>query len=180
MKSIAIFVELIVPFEQSEVSESLKKTGRNLKSHMSKKQQKPNYTMKNFLILAVFVLLSTATFAQVLPKGTLVGVHTFSIKLNGKTTMQQFEDAVKAKWVPASSKAFSCQSHVLKFVRGKSANKMGVLIIYKNDAERNKFYNPDGTMNAGGNAANAKMKPVADELAKLGTMTDEYTDWVVQ
>ena len=136
--------------------------------------------MKNFLILAAFVLLSTANFAQVLPKGTLVGVHTFSIKLNGKTTMQQFEDAVKAKWVPASSKAFSCQSHVLKFVRGKSANKMGVLIIYKNDAERNKFYNPDGTMNAGGNAANAKMKPVADELAKLGTMTDEYTDWVVQ
>jgi hypothetical protein len=24
------------------------------------------------------------------------------------------------------------------------------------------------------------MKPVADELAKLGTMTDEYTDWIVQ
>ena len=99
--------------------------------------------MKNYLILAAFVLLNTAAFGQVLPKGTLVGMHTFSVKLNGKTTMQQFEDAVKAKWVPASSKAFSCQSHVLKFVRGKSANKMGVLIIYKNDAERNKFYNPD-------------------------------------
>ena len=136
--------------------------------------------MKNYLLLAAFVLLSTATFGQVLPKGTLVGIHTFSVKLNGKTTMQQFEDAVKSKWIPASSKAFSCEAHVLKFVRGESAKKMGLIIIYKNDAERNKFYNPDGTMNAVGNAANAKMKPITDELAKLGTMSSGYTDWIVQ
>ena len=136
--------------------------------------------MKNFLILAAFVLLSTATFGQVLPKGTLVGIHTFSVKLNGKATMQQFEDAVKTKWIPASSKAFSCEARVLKFVRGESAKKMGLIIIYKNDAERNKFYNPDGTMNAAGNAANAKMKSITDELTKLGTMSGGYTDWIVQ
>jgi len=69
---------------------------------------------------------------------------------------------------------------VLKFVRGESAKKMGLIIIYKNDAERNKFYNPDGTMNAVGNAANAKMKPITDELTKLGTMSSGYTDWIVQ
>ena len=40
--------------------------------------------------------------------------------------------------------------------------------------------NPKGGMNDLGNAANAKLQPLTDELAKLGTYTSKYTDWVIQ
>ena len=121
-------------------------------------------------------------FSQSLQKGNLIGIHTVSVKLNGKTTMNQVLDFMTNKWAPAASKAFSSENRVLKYLRGAavSSDKITFVIIYKDEATRNKFYNPDGTTNAGGKAAEAKMKSIMDEFNKLAIIKNEYTDWEVR
>ena len=136
--------------------------------------------MKNLLFLVAFVMISQAAISQSIPKGALVGIHTFSVKLKGKTTQKQAEDFIMSKWIPASNAAYSCEAHLLKFVRGEGGGKLGMIVIYKDEATRNKYYGSDGKLNAGGKAAEAKMKSVNDEFAKLGTLSGTYTDWVVR
>ncbi len=137
--------------------------------------------MKNLLFLAAFVMISQVAISQSIPKGALVGIHSFTVKLNGNTTQKQVEDFINNKWIPASNAAYSCEGHMMKFVRGEAGkNKLGMLIIYKNEATRNKYYGADRKLNAGGKAADAKMKSVNEELAKLGTLSGGYTDWLVQ
>jgi hypothetical protein len=135
--------------------------------------------MKNILILCAFVLISASTFGQSLPKGSLVGVHNVSLKLNGTTTSAQYIAAFKAKWVPAASKAFNCEVHVLNYVRGNSENKIGLLFIYKSAAARDKYYSGDGVLSDFGKTATAKMQSVEAELNKLGSTSGTYIDWLV-
>ena len=54
------------------------------------------------------------------------------------------------------------------------------MFIFKNEAGRDKFFTADGKMSEFGTSVFAKTKPVADELAKIGTMKGVYTDWLVQ
>ena len=110
----------------------------------------------------------------------MVGVHNFSLKLNGSTTEAQFLAAFEAKWIPVASKAYDCEIHVLKYLRGKSENKLGLLFIYKNAAVRDKFYDAEGNLSAVGKAAYTKVKVIDDELSKLGSSTGSYIDWSVQ
>lgn len=136
--------------------------------------------MKNILILCAFVLISASTFGQSLPKGSLIGVHNVSLKLNGSTTEAQYLAAFKSKWIPAASKAFDCEIHVLNHVRGKSDNKIGLLFIYKSAAARDKFYVSDGVLNEAGKAAAATFQSIDAELSKMGTTSGSYIDWSVQ
>jgi hypothetical protein len=136
--------------------------------------------MKNILILCAFVLISTSSFGQIIPKGGLIGIHNFSLKLNGSTTEAEYLAAFQSKWIPVASKAYNCEIHVLKYLRGNSENKVGLLFIYKNAAERDKLYTADGKLNEAGQAAYAKVKPVDAELSKLGSTSGSFIDWGVQ
>jgi hypothetical protein len=136
--------------------------------------------MKKMLFLFAFAFVSFNSFSQSLQKGSLVGLHTDIVKLNGKTTMDQFTDFAARKWAPAFASACGCEVRILKYVRGEGADKFSYMFIFKNEAGRDKFFKADGKMSDFGTSVFAKTKPVADELAKLGTMKGIYTDWLVQ
>ena len=136
--------------------------------------------MKKIIFLAAFAFASITVFSQSLQKGNLVGLHTTTVKLNGKTTMKQSVDFVSNKWAPIMSSAVNADVHVLKYLRGDGADKLSFIFVFKTEADRNKFYNSDGSSSALGKTANAKTKAVSDELTKLGTMSGGYTDWLVQ
>ena len=42
------------------------------------------------------------------------------------------------------------------------------------------YYNEDGTLNDLGNKAYEKLGPVMAEMEKLGTVTTDYTDWILE
>lgn len=94
--------------------------------------------------------------------------------------MDQFTDFAARKWAPAFASACGCEVRILKYVRGEGADKFSYIFIFKNEAGRDKFFKADGKMSDFGTSVFAKTKPVADELAKLGTMKGIYTDWLVQ
>jgi len=136
--------------------------------------------MKNILILSAFLLFSASAFGQMIPKGALIGVHNVTLKLNGSTTEAEYLAALESKLIPVFSKVFECEVHVLKYLRGTSENKIGLLFVFKDAATRDKFYSSEGVLNETGKAAWAKVEPIEGELSKLGTRTGTYIDWRVQ
>ena len=63
---------------------------------------------------------------------------------------------------------------------GENNNSIGILWFFESESDRNKYFNEDGSMSDLGNATFEKLQPIQDELAKLGTWTSKYTDWIVQ
>jgi hypothetical protein len=134
---------------------------------------------KLFLIVAV-ILIAGCTHGQTLQKGTFVGFHVMTINLDPNVTMNQFLDFYKTKVIPAYAKNYQMDCNLVKGIRGECENCYGVIAVWKTEADRDKFYNKDGSDSDLGKAASEKMKPVYDELSKFGTVTTKYTDWQIQ
>jgi hypothetical protein len=136
--------------------------------------------MKKLFFLAAMILLSGSLFGQGLQKGNLVGVHVMKVTLQPGVTMEKFVDFYKTKVLPEVDKNFpGMKATITKSLRGENADSFGGIMFFKSEADRDKYFKPDGNYTDLGNAANLKLKPVYDELAKLGTMTTTYNDWLV-
>jgi hypothetical protein len=127
-------------------------------------------------------LLTGATYAQEVKKGTLVGVHTFDdVKLAPGVTMEQFVNAFNTKMIPAMEKTHSgWKWFPIKRIRGEKSALYGVMAVIPSVKERDKYYNADGSANELEKAAQKITEPVWKEVEKLGTIpTDRYIDWLV-
>ena len=136
--------------------------------------------MKKLILISVVILLSGLTYGQKLQKGNFVGFHVMTINLDPNVTMNQYIDFYKNKLIPAYAANFQAECYLVKGIRGESVNSFGMMIVWKSEAERDKFFNKEGGTNETGKAAAEKLKPLMDELAKLGSGTSKYTDWIVQ
>jgi hypothetical protein len=141
--------------------------------------------MKKFsltTVICVFLLfISNGIQAQNLPKGSVLGFHDAPVTLAAGVTIQQYENFVKTKVLPAYEKNFmGTKSYLLKGKRGQCTDCYAFVMIFPSDEVRNKFFNTEGGYTEAGQKAIDGMKTVLDEWNKLGTFTDRYTDWVVQ
>jgi len=136
--------------------------------------------MKKLIFLAAFLVLSGAMFGQTLEKGNLIGTHVFSVNLDPDVTMNQFLDAYKTKVLPEYEKNFEAKCYLVKSIRGVCENCYGVIIIFKSQAVRDKYWKEDGSLTDLGHAGFERMQPVNAEMQKFGEFTSKYTDWLVQ
>jgi hypothetical protein len=133
------------------------------------------------LAVLLMVLSSSAVHAQELKKGNVVGMHVSTIKLADGVTMEKFTAFFVAKAIPAYEKSWpGWKFYPVRRIRGEKAEGFGLIIVIPTEAERDRYYNADGSPSELGKAANAKVQPIADEMNKLGTITaDPYIDWLV-
>lgn len=136
--------------------------------------------MKNLILFAAVILIAGCTNGQTLQKGNFIGFHVNTINLDPNVTLNQFLDVWKNKALPEYEKNFQCKYYIVKGIRGECENCFAGMVVWKSEADRDKFFNEKDELNDLGQAAWDKMKPVLDELAKLGTTTSKYTDWVIQ
>jgi hypothetical protein len=137
--------------------------------------------MKKLILFTIVILMAGLTFGQNLQKGTLIGTHVMTVTLQPGVTMEKYMEFFNAKLIPEIEKNYSnWKAYLLKGIRGESNNSFGLLYIIKSAQDRDKYYNADGSYSELGKSVNAKLKPVMDELGKLGTLTTKYTDWIVQ
>jgi hypothetical protein len=137
--------------------------------------------MKILVFITVLSLLTGATFGQAIQKGNLIGTHVVTVSLMPGVTMEKYVDFFKTKVIPEWEKNVpNMKVYLLKGLRGENMNSNGMIVVFKSSQERDKYYNADGSDTALGKSVNAKVKPVMDELEKLGTRTAKYTDWIVQ
>ena len=137
--------------------------------------------MKKLFLIAAVILIAGITYGQSLQKGNLVGTHTITVSLKPGVTMEKYTDFFKTKVIPEMEKNMPTWNvYLLKGIRGENNNSFGLLYIIKSAQDRDKYYNADGSDSELGKSLNVKLKPVLDELGKLGTLTTKYTDWLVQ
>jgi len=104
-----------------------------------------------------------------------------TVTLQPGVTMEKFMDFYKTNIIPEMEKNYSnMKAYQVKGIRGEKMNSFGMILVFKSAQDRDKYYKADGSYSELGESAYAKFKPVSDELAKLGTVTSEYTDWIVQ
>jgi hypothetical protein len=137
---------------------------------------------KTFLLLCLIMGFGLTTLsAQTLQKGAVLGFHNVTFTPNPDVTMNQCLDFFKDKLAPAYEKNFpGMKTFVLKGIRGECVDCISFLIVFPSDDVRNKYWKEEGAFTELGNAANEKMSPVNEEMAKYGKMVDKYTDWVIQ
>jgi hypothetical protein len=136
--------------------------------------------MKKMILGVAVLLLAGTTQAQELKKGNVVGTHIAAVKLEPGGTMEQFAAFYINRVLPQVEKTRGWKLYPVRRIRGEKADGFAVIMVIASEAERDKYYNADGTDSELGKAANAKVQPILDELKKLGTFTsDVYTDWLV-
>jgi hypothetical protein len=137
--------------------------------------------MKRLILTTAFVLLAGITFGQTLEKGNSLGLHVYTITLDPDVTLNQWLDFYSNKLIPEFEKNFEgLKINLLKGDRGRYENKVGILTHFKSEKDRDRYWPEFGEQTDEGKAGMEKVQPVLDELAKLGTMTDEYSGFVIQ
>jgi hypothetical protein len=136
--------------------------------------------MRKLILITALILIAGITYGQNLQKGNLVGTHAISVTLQPGVTIEKFMDFYKSKVVPEWEKGLpGMKAYVVRSLRGENKDSFGGIIIFKSEADRDKYFKADGSYTETGNAAMVKLKPLFDELSKLGTMTSVYNDWLV-
>ena len=136
--------------------------------------------MKRLVLIAAVILIAGYTTGQTLQKGIYIGFHVMTIKLDPDVTLNQFMDFWNTKAIAAHEKIYKGNVYVLKGIHGENVDCFALMMVWKSEADRDKFYGKDGSLTDYGKAAAAEFKPIADEMAKLGTFTTKYTDWIIQ
>jgi hypothetical protein len=137
--------------------------------------------MKKLILIAAVILMAGITYGQGLQKGNLVGTHVVTVSLKPGVTMEKYIDFYKTRVFPEMEKNMpNWKFYLVKGIRGENINSFGFIIIIKSVQDRDKYYNADESDSELGKSVNVKLKPVMDELEKLGTNTSKYSDWIVQ
>jgi hypothetical protein len=137
--------------------------------------------MKKLCIITALLLFAGLASGQMLQQGNLIGIHVVTVDLKAGATMDQFieffNETAKPAWENADQEM---KIFPLKAIRGENENAFGMLVQYKNEAARDKYYNADGSSTDFGMKFQEKIAPVSAEMEKLGTWTSTYTDWIIQ
>ena len=136
--------------------------------------------MKKLIIAAAFILLAGVAFGQTLKKGIVISCHTTTVTLNPDVTMNQYLDFYLNKFIPEYEKVFpGVHFFFSKGNRGLNENGYALIMYIESLEVRDKYWPEPGITSELAKAAYAKLRPVRDELIKLGTATSEYTDWMI-
>lgn len=136
--------------------------------------------MKKILGVIALLLFAGIAFGQTLQDGNLVGVHVLKVELKPGVTMDQYITFFNEKTKPAWEKADKgMKIYPMKAIRGENKDEVGMIVIFKDEAARDKHYNEDGSLSEYGQKIQNEIATVTAEAEKLGTWSSTYTDWIV-
>jgi hypothetical protein len=140
--------------------------------------------MKKALFFLAFALIGIFSYGQTVHKGSLLGLHWFTPTLKEGVTMEDYVKFYTSKVIPANDKAFpGMKTYLIKSLRGQDSTSMGAIYIFDSEADRNKYFNNDGTATELFNTANAKLDAISKEMDKYVTSSnapDKYNDWLIK
>ncbi len=111
----------------------------------------------------------------------MIGTHVITVTLKPGVTMEQFIESYKSKVIPEMNKFEpDWKVYLVKSIRGDAKNSLGLIHVVKSEKVRDRYNNDDGSSTELGKSVSDKLKPIFDELEKMGTVTTTYNDWLVQ
>ena len=137
--------------------------------------------MKKLLTITALILFSGITNGQSFEEGNLIGLHVFSLNLDPDVTFNQYKNFFIQEYIPELDKNFPDVKHYFtEGNRAENKNHIGLLVVFESQEIKNKYYNEDGSRTELMIAVQEKIQPTRTELDRLGTVTAEYTEWMIQ
>ena len=138
--------------------------------------------MKKTFFTIALLLAAYFSFGQTIQKGNMLGVHILTVELKPNVTMEQVLDFYNTKWAPAANQSFGFNCFFGKCVRGTECAENKLLMVYQfnSEADRDKYFKPEGGLNELGEKAWAKFAPTNDALQQLASVTETWADWVIK
>jgi hypothetical protein len=125
------------------------------------------------------------TFAQKLAKGNVVGAHVGTINLNPDVSYNQYKTFLLTKYIPEINKIFNGDMTMYFAESDRSngeAHVITIMYVFPSLDARNKYFpTPEKFSDLFTSSVQEKMKPMEDQLTKLGAYSEKfYHDWIVQ
>jgi hypothetical protein len=138
--------------------------------------------MKKIPIFFICVLFTLSALCQTLDKGSVVGIHTGSVKLSPDVTYNQWKNFCVNEYLPAFNKVFEgeMKAYFMEGERGKFMGSYGFIIIIKSEAIRDKYWPEFKKSSEMFWQKYESYKSIYDKLNELGKLEYESTDWIVQ
>lgn len=138
--------------------------------------------MKQLLLAVAFIIAANCSFGQDLNKGALFSVHVMNIiDLKPGVTVHQLKTFFSTKVIPAYEQQFQgAKGYLVNGIRGEHAHSVGVLWIFDSEPVRDQYFTAAGDFTDRGKTKMNNLASIEQETEKLATVTDKYTDWVVQ
>jgi hypothetical protein len=137
--------------------------------------------MRKLILINAMILAAGIANGQTLQKGALVGMHTVSPILSPNVSMEQYLSFVKDKLIPAYEKSFpGLRCYILKSIRGECVDCIFLVFFFQSEEIRDKYFKPDGDYTDLGLKGKKNMQSVSDEMNKMDTSTEVYTDYIIQ
>ena len=113
--------------------------------------------------------------------GSLIGIHSFNIKLNKGVSLDQFVTYFKETMIPSFKNEYKgANVHLIEGIRGENKGSLGMIWIFDSEATRNLYYDEKGASTPLNNEIGKRLQSVNEGLEELGTWTSQYTDWSVE
>jgi hypothetical protein len=139
--------------------------------------------MKKLSLTICLILIAGLISGQSFKKGTVVGFHVISVDLSPNVTIDQWKTFALESYIPAINKEFKgdITMYLADRERGAEVNAMSMIWVITSMDTRDKYFPQPDVPSDLFNAKWAKIKPIEDELVKLGDFKDEhYTDWIIK
>ncbi len=133
------------------------------------------------LFLAILLTMSTGiVLGQSLQKGNVIGIHNFSLNLDPDVTLNRYKDFFIKNYIPELDKHYPDVKHYFSHnTMSDNKDNIGLIVVFGSPAIKDKYYNEDGSRTELTIAIQEKMKSTREELDKLGSVTAEYTEWII-
>jgi len=136
--------------------------------------------MKKILVITALLLFAGIAFGQTLQKGSVIGLHTETLKLNSGVTIDQYLDFLNNKFVPEFEKHYpGLNVYIVKGLNREVKDEYAFIIFAESKKIYNTYWNDDGSNTDKAVAASEKLQPLVEEWNKLISI-DVITDWVIQ
>ena len=131
------------------------------------------------MIITALVLFAGVAFGQTIKKGSAIGIHEWTLKLNPDVTMNQFLELWENTAIPVMKKAIPEQTpFLLKGIGANNKFEYAGLYYFNSIEDFRKYWNEDGPTEKG-IAAMESHGPLMEEISKLGEFTYTAKDWII-
>ena len=138
--------------------------------------------MKKAFFLVVLAILGTTSYSQKTLNGNLIGIHVGTVDLEPSITINQWKEFAMEKYIPAVNKEFKGEiiTYLAEGERGPFKNYVAFYMVFKSVEIRDKYIPEQGQTSEEYDKKWQIIKPVYDDLQKLGKFSrDHWTDWVI-
>jgi hypothetical protein len=137
--------------------------------------------MKRLILIAAVIIMAVTTYGQTFQKGNCFTVHIYSVTLAPDVSLDKYFDFIETRLFPEYEKYMpECKVYLAKGIKGECVNCYSLITVFQSEADMLKYFNWDGTGTDLTKANSARVKPLFDELAKLGKNIDRNTTWKIQ